>query len=97
MEFLFRDRGHGKRQVKVSQDVALLEDQVSLRATLTIQLKIFLWKNTLCLCTLHIQNSSQFWNLFNRAKQEMILSKFIFEASKQFSSNCIDWWRPVEG
>ena len=42
MEFLFRDRGHGKRQVKVSQDVALLEDQVSLRATLTIQLKIFL-------------------------------------------------------
>ena len=28
MEFLFRDRGQGKRQVKVSQDIALLEDQV---------------------------------------------------------------------
>ena len=27
MEFLFRDRGQGKRQVKVSQDIALLEDQ----------------------------------------------------------------------
>lgn len=29
MDFLFRDRGQGKRQVKVSQDVVLLEDNVS--------------------------------------------------------------------
>ena len=28
MEFLFRHRGAGKRQVKPSQDIALLEDQI---------------------------------------------------------------------
>ena len=29
MEFLFRHRGEGKRQVKPSQDIALLEDQIA--------------------------------------------------------------------
>ena len=29
MEFLFRDRGSGKRQVKPSQEIALLEDQLA--------------------------------------------------------------------
>ena len=29
MEFLFRNRGEGKRQVKPSQDIALLEDQIA--------------------------------------------------------------------
>ncbi len=29
MEFLFRHRGEGKRQVKPSQDIALLEDQLA--------------------------------------------------------------------
>ena len=29
MEFLFRQRGAGKRQVKPSQDIALLEDQIA--------------------------------------------------------------------
>ena len=28
MEFLFRHRGAGKRQVKPSQDIALIEDQI---------------------------------------------------------------------
>ena len=28
MEFLFQNRGAGKRQVKPSQDIALLEDQL---------------------------------------------------------------------
>jgi len=39
MEFLFRDRGHGKRQVKVSQDVALLEDQVWLNESVSFRLR----------------------------------------------------------
>ena len=29
MEFLFRDRGSGKRQVKPSQEITLLEDQLA--------------------------------------------------------------------